>query len=258
MTPPSLHLEQLTWPQVRSALEAGYRTAVFAAGATEQHGPHLPLLVDAEIGTDLALQVARSLGNTLVAPTIRVGCSPHHMAFAGSLSLRRETFQSVVEDYCDSLAHHGFRHIVIIPSHGGNFVPLADMLPDLRQRLGNDTTVWAFTDLMGLADTWQRVVEETVGLGDRVGGHADIAETSILQTICPELVQEDQAAAGFLGSPDANQLRKILAEGLHTVTDCGILGDARGSSAHIGRACQAAVVELILEHYRTHRDGAPA
>src|ERR1041385_9237549 len=106
---PHIALEHMTSPEVRAALDAGYTTAIFAAGAVEQHGPHLPLFMDAEHGSKLAEEVARSLGNALVAPTIRVGCSEHHMRFAGSLTLRIKTFEAICLDYCTSLARHGFR-----------------------------------------------------------------------------------------------------------------------------------------------------
>ena len=74
MTNQNLLLEELTWPEVGQAIEGGFTTVLVAVGAVEQHGPHLPLLVDAARGDRLALEVARRLGQSLVAPTIRVGC----------------------------------------------------------------------------------------------------------------------------------------------------------------------------------------
>jgi creatinine amidohydrolase len=83
----------MTSPAVRKAIDGGSTTVVIACGAVEQHGPHLPLFMDAEHGVQLAEEVATRLGNALVAPTIRIGCSEHHMAFAGSMTLRVETFE---------------------------------------------------------------------------------------------------------------------------------------------------------------------
>ena len=125
-------LEEMTWPEVEEALEAGWTTVVVAVGAVEQHGPHLPLLVDAARGDRLAVEVARRLGDALVAPTIRIGCSEHHMGFPGTLTLRRATLEAICLDYVVSLARHGFTRICFVPSHGGNFGPLAEMLDDLR------------------------------------------------------------------------------------------------------------------------------
>ena len=95
----TLFLERMRWPQVRAAIESGTTTVVVPCGAVEQHGPHLPLFVDAEHGTKLGEEVARRLGRALVAPTIRVGCSDHHMSFAGTISLRQGTFTAVCRDY---------------------------------------------------------------------------------------------------------------------------------------------------------------
>ncbi len=67
----TLRIEEMTWQQVKQAMEQGYRRVIFALGSIEQHGPHLPLVTDALIGDALALRVAEKLGETLVAPTPR-------------------------------------------------------------------------------------------------------------------------------------------------------------------------------------------
>lgn len=252
---PALILEELTWTDVRDALQAGYRRAVFAVGAIEQHGPHLPLLVDAEIGTDLARRVAASLGATLVAPTVRIGCSEHHMRFPGTLTVREDTLRAVVTDVTVSLVRHGLDEILIIPSHGGNFAPIRTMLPEVREvaretAQGRPVRVWAFTALAKLVETWKGAIAEQDGPAERVGGHADIAESSILQTLHGHLVHEDRAEVGFAAEITDETYARIIAEGLHSVSANGILGDARGMSPELGRACQEAVARLIVDTYR--------
>ena len=79
----ALALDELTWPEVRAEIANGRDTLVLALGATEQHGPHLPLGTDALIGDAAAGAVAERL-DAFVAPTVRVGCSEHHLAFAGA------------------------------------------------------------------------------------------------------------------------------------------------------------------------------
>ncbi len=247
--PDSLRLEEMTSPEVRAALDDGWTTVVVAVGATEQHGPHLPLLVDAVRGDRLAEEVARRLGGALVAPTIRVGCSEHHMAFAGTLSLRRSTLEAICIDYCVSLARHGFERICFVPSHGGNFGPLADMLDDLRRAVAPKCHVAAFTDLMGFAAAWTEAVEEVSGLGARVGGHADIAESSEMLVLRPDLVRHEWVAEGCT-EPLAEIVERMFREGLHAVAPNGILGDARGLSEEIGRRCLERTAELITEALR--------
>ncbi len=247
----TLLLEEMTWPEVERALAAGFTTVVIAAGAVEQHGPHLPLLVDAARGDRLALEVARRLGKALVAPTIRVGCSEHHMGFPGTLSLRRETFRAVCVDYAESLSRHGFRTICFIPSHGGNFAPLADMVDDLRAAAGPGCEVRAYTDLHGFVALWEGAVEDLApDLVHRVGGHADIAESSEMLCIRPDLVRRELAAAGTVVSFDDSVAERIFEDGFRAVTPNGVLGDARGMSREIGDLCIARAADGIATALR--------
>lgn len=245
-----LFLERLTWPGVSDALAGGKTTAIFACGAVEQHGPHLPLFVDAEHGTKLAEEVARRLGDALVAPTIRVGCSEHHMSFPGTISVRASTLEAVCLDYCMSLSRHGFRKICVIPSHGGNFKVLAEMTERLNTAVGDGCTVAAFTDLIGMLQAWRRAVDAEAGLGARVGGHADVAESSIMLELHPRYVRPERAEEGFLPEVDEQVIDRIIREGFHTVTPNGILGDARGMSEAIGKRCIAEVADLVAAHFQ--------
>lgn len=235
---PARLLEEMTWPEVERALAEGRTTVVVALAAIEQHGPHLPLLVDAARGDRLALEVARRLGEeALVAPTIRVGCSEHHMTFPGTISLRRSTLEALCMDYCVSLARHGFRRICLVPSHGGNFGPLSDMLDDLRAAVGPECSVLAYVDLIGFMDVWTRAVRDGEGPEEHVGGHADVAETSEMLVIRPDLVRQDRLVAGYTGGTDPAVFRRIFEEGLRSVTDNGVLGDAHGATRALGVRC---------------------
>jgi creatinine amidohydrolase/Fe(II)-dependent formamide hydrolase-like protein len=119
----SFLLAEMTSVEVGAEIAAGRSTIVVPFGAVEQHGPHLPLDTDAVLGDRLGLLIAKRL-NALCAPTIRIGCSQHHLSFAGTLSFKPETLHVIVHDLVDSLATHGFRRIVLLPTHGGNEGPL--------------------------------------------------------------------------------------------------------------------------------------
>lgn len=240
-----LRLERLRSPQIKSLLQDGWTTAVFSCGAVEQHGPHMPLFMDAEHGSFLALEVASRIDKALVAPTIRIGCSDHHMAFSGTITLRKTTFKAIVEDYVTSLAHHGFKRILILPTHGGNFGPLAEFLPDLR-KLVPEVEVAAYTDLVGLVTHWKSCVEELSGHGDRVGGHADIAETSVMLYMHQELVRMDLAEEGFSTPLNQEVINKIIEDGFDKVTPNGIIGDARGATAEMGKVLVARLADQIV------------
>lgn len=253
-----IQLEHMTWPEVERALGHGFRTVVLACGAVEQHGPHLPLFTDAEHGTALAVAVARRLGGALVAPTVRVGRSEHHMDFPGTLTLSADTFRAVVRDYVVSLSRHGFRRICIVPSHGGNFRPLAEALPGLRQAAGEGVEVLAYTDLRGFLGVWRRAVDAAGGPGERVGGHADVAEASIMLALHPDRVRRDLAGAGYTGPVDDALLERIFREGFRSVTANGVLGDARGMDATIGRRCIEEAAAHLAAFFEESAPATPA
>lgn len=246
----SILLEEMTSPAVGAAIESGWTTAVVACGAVEQHGPHLPLFMDAEHGSELAAQIARRLGKALVAPTIRVGCSEHHMKFAGTISLRTETFEAMCMDYAVSLARHGFRDICFVPSHGGNYAPLARALPAINATIARAARAHAFLDLLAQIDVWRQAVQAESALGQRVGGHADIAESSIMLALHPDLVHEADAAEGYMGELTQDDITRMIREGIGTLTSNGILGDARGMSVAIGRRCIDATADRMADHFR--------
>lgn len=249
----SLILEHLTWPEVELALTRGMTSVVIPVGAVEQHGPHLPLFVDAERGTALGLRVARHLGDALLAPTIRVGWSEHHMGFAGTISLRKETLEAVIRDYCESLARHGFQDIYLVPSHGGNFQPVADMLPRLQSEVAavnESCRVAAYTDLLEFVSVWRWVVEEEVGLGRNVGGHADIAESSEMLYLHPELVRMGRVEKGRAGVLDSELVAKAFEKGLRAITLNGVLGDPTGMDPHLGERLLDATALLVAEKLR--------
>ena len=248
MSTEEIHLERLRWPEVERLLHSGFTTVIVPCGAVEQHGPHLPLFMDAEHGTRLGAEVARRMGKTLVAPTLRVGCSEHHMDFPGTLTLEKETFQAVCRDYCKSLSRHGFKRICLLPTHGGNFQPIDEIAGELNEVVGPGCRVLAYTDLMGIVELWKGVAESVAGLGDRVGGHADVAESSIMLVLHEELVAVDQADVGYF--PESEEaIQKIIRAGLKSVTPNGILGDARGMSREIGRRCIADLADLLARHF---------
>lgn len=246
---PTLELERMTWPEVRAALDAGCTTVVFACGAVEQHGPHLPLFTDAEHGSELSRRVATALGDTLVAPTVRVGCSEHHMAFPGTITLEESTFAAVLRDYVRSLARHGFQRICVIPSHGGNFAPLTHALPMLHDAAGERAHVAAFTDLHAVIDTWVRVAGE-LGVAERVAGHADIAESSVMLVLHPDLVRTEAAEAGHPGPLTPELTQRLFTHGMRAIAPNGILGDARGLSAELGERCIEELVAVIVAYFR--------
>ncbi len=228
----AVDLDQMTWPEVRAEQQAGRDTVVMAFGATEQHGPHLPLATDALIGDHLARLVAERL-DAFVAPTMRIGCSEHHLEFPGTLSLSEDTFHRVVADVVRSLARGGFRRAVLLPTHGGNFRPLAAALDHLGTVDGIEIRgLTDLTALMAIAELG--AAEHDVPLGEG-GLHAGEWETSMLMAVEPDLVHLERGAAGYIGDAES-AIGAIFGAGVHTIAENGVIGDpTRASAAHGAR-----------------------
>jgi creatinine amidohydrolase len=246
-----IRLELMTYKDVAAALLRGFDTVIVPCGAVEQHGPHLPLCMDADHAEALAELIALRLGRTLIAPAIRVGCSSHHLAFPGTISLRPETFEAICSDYCTSLARHGFTRILLFSGHIGNFPILRDMLSRLREGTGKRVRIDAFFDSQLWMNRWREAVSFAGGDPAAVAGHADIAETSLMMTIRPESVRTDLFEPGHIGMLTQDQLNLIWQNGISSVSPNGILGDPRGSTAAIGESCLDQIADLLVEAFRS-------
>jgi creatinine amidohydrolase len=97
---------------------------------------------------------------------------------------------------------------------------------------------------------WRLVVEEELGLGARVGGHADIAEASEMLFLHPELVRENRAEPGRVGELDQSLVDRVFQKGLRAITPNGILGDPRGMDARVGEKLLDACSKVIAESFR--------
>jgi len=246
-----INLFEMTRPEVEEAIASGVDTVIITIGSTEQHGMHLPLGTDAIMGEALGQRVAHALGDTLLAPGMRIGCSEHHMDFAGSLTLSRETFIGVVGDICRSLARHGFRHIVLLPTHGGNFAPLAKAVEAIRPELSGVNLI-AFTDLMAFMDEIFQTGKARKVTPEQAGAHAGEFETSIMLYLRPDLVAMDQAQAGYVG--DQLSIAPLVFEkGFRAVTENGVLGDPCDASTANGEAYMAAITDLLVGYINKAR-----
>ncbi len=252
MMPRSLDTTELTWPEVRDAIAAGYDTIVVAAGSIEQHGPHLPEMTDTLIGTHLVRAIVERLPLALQGPTISIGCSEHHMAFAGTVTLRTETFVAVVQDVARSLAQHGFRTVVFIPSHGGNFAPLAQAMAGLGD-IGTGARGVAFTELVGFVGVLNGVSAQFGITPEVSGAHAGESETSLDLHLRPDLVRMEHAEAGYVGPFDAAVSEIIFTQGMPALTHNGILGDARPATADHGKVYLGAMAAYLADWIETQR-----
>ncbi|MFY9189221.1 MAG: creatininase family protein [bacterium] len=239
-------LEEMTWPEIREAMETGYRTVIIAAASIEQHGPHLALLTDSAIGQASAVDLAKRLGNALVAPVIRPGLSSHHLSLPGTLSLRPEVFTGLVEDYVISYVKHGFENIILFSSHGGNFDALEKMAADLQEkypqvRIVTGISLDAFMQLLAKIEKNEGVLSGTCG------GHACDFETSVMLFLHDTHVRMEKAQQGYVGKPSPQVLDRFFKEGVTAVSPIGVMGDPSGADVNRGRRYFEELQKLLTE-----------
>jgi len=235
-----LHLDRLTWEDIRQEIKTGRDTVVVPFGSTEQHGRHLPLGTDAVLGDEIGWGLAERLG-AFLAPTVRFGCSAHHLAFTGTISLGEKTFRRIVADVVASLSRHGFRRIVLLPTHGGNFKPMAAAVAEIEPVKG--VQVLAFTDLRGLVSAAANSSRFFGVDASKSGAHSGEWETSLMLAIRPEQVKMDRAAEGFVG--ELSEIMSKVFDGIQNLDQNGVLGDPRPATAEAGKKYLEDIIEFL-------------
>lgn len=175
-------LADLTSPEAGAWAAAGAILAV-AVGATEQHGPHLPLSTDTDVAAVLCARLAAVRPDVLVGPAIPYGASGEHAGFPGTLSIGQAALELLIVELCRS-ATETFDRILLVNWHGGNIEPLR-RAKDLLRSESRDVRVYL----------------------PRFDGdaHAGRSETALQLALAPDRVRDDLAAAG-----DTRPLAELL------------------------------------------------
>ena len=192
---------------------------VVPLGATEQHGPHLPLGTDTAVAVAVCERVAARRDDVVVAPALPYGSSGEHAGFAGTLSIGQEALELVVVELVRSA--EGVGGVVLASGHGGNAEPLARAVAVLRAE-GRRVAAWS----------------PRIPGGD---AHAGRTETSLLLALDPAAVHLDRAEAGAT-APLAELMPALRDGGVAAVSPNGVLGDPAGASAAEGEQLLDALV----------------
>jgi creatinine amidohydrolase len=247
MKPPTVFLGEMTNPEVETFL-ASHQTVIVPTGATEQHGPHAPLLTDVLIPQEVARRIASRVG-AVVAPPINYALSYPHVGFTGLVHIRIPTFMALVEDLCVAFATAGFKRIIFLNGHYDNTYAIAYACANAADKMPK--TVRAFP-----VNYWDGLTPDEVAefSGLKNGLHANAAETSAILAINPELVDLERANAEFPPFPEftVNTAPVHTAfffttpGSVHSATKSGTWGDARKSTAEMGeRYIEAGVRSTI-------------
>jgi creatinine amidohydrolase len=252
-----------------ASLDLSRAIAVLPLGATEQHGPHLPLSVDTDIAQGLAERAAAHLPSdlpVLFLPTLPVGLSPEHAAFAGTLSLRPETALRLWTDVAESVHATGVRKLVLFNAHGGH-VGLMDVVArDLRHRLGLLVYSTSWHQLPLLDEAGRDLNALFPSEEHRFGVHGGDIETSMLLALRPDTVRMERAGHFVSASQQRAPHFPILGNGrsaklawqMQDYHPSGAAGNAAAATPGKGQALVAAaaraLAELLLEIDRLPAD----
>jgi creatinine amidohydrolase len=240
-------LEELTWPEAGARLRAGVPVVIPIGAAAKEHGPHLPLNTDYLVARELGRRVALALP-VLVAPVVAFGYYPAFAGYPGSQHLRAETFVAVLTDLFEGLVRQGAARLAVVNTGVSTEAPLRVAVRDFYAARGVRV---ATADIRGLGRATRPL------LGQRLGGHADEEETSLLLAIRPGAVRLERARPDYghaLDQPDTVFYRPTVFSGDPGAgpdwSETGARGDPTLATAAKGEAILAEMARELVEGLR--------
>ena len=197
----SVWIEELTWMEVRDAIKGGKTTAIVPTGGIEPNGPYLATGKHNYVLNGACEGIARQLGNALCAPIIKLvpegSYDPPsgHMRYPGTISLREEIFQAVLEDVGISLKAGGFENVVFIGDSGGNQRGMEAVAALLNERW-SDVHAHFIPEFYAYRAVFEYMESELgISEGESDGFHDDYVITSIMAVDDPMSVRYEQRVA---------------------------------------------------------------
>jgi creatinine amidohydrolase len=180
-------LENLTWPEAKSAIDAGRPIVIPIGAIAKEHGHHLPLNTDYLIARALADAVAAELA-VLIAPVVCFGYYPAFVRYPGSQTIAAATFQNLLLDIFAKLARDGATGMAVINTGVSTEAPLRIAIRDFYEQSGIRVHS---VDIRTLGAKSRNL------LAQKSGGHADEWETSVMMAIAAGTVRLDKARADY-------------------------------------------------------------
>ena len=244
---PAFELARMSWREAKEAFATAH-LALVPIGSCEQHGPHMALDTDTAIAEAFARRLCDHLGEiAILCPAIAYGMSEHHLAFAGTMTLRATTLLGTIREIVQSLAHHGLRKVLFVNGHGGNLDGLRLAAREASRDGPADVAaiMWALlaADLIAKRAAMSRY------------GHACDIETSVAMAIAPHVVFADRITAP---APPPVEPALVEPQGARMdvptrfdewTTD-GALGDPRLANQALGEEIVALALARAVEFAR--------
>jgi creatinine amidohydrolase len=237
-------------------LAAADPVVVLPVASVEQHGPHLPLSTDLDIGLGLLASAFDQLPADFpawVLPPQSIGSSPEHERFHGTLSLDADLLSRVIEQCGMAVARCGVRRVVLSSSHGGNRPALDVAGLRLRQQCGLLVAKASYADFP--KPDWLDVPDSEW----RHGWHGGAIETAMMLHLKPELVRlSERPVARSLGEELEGRMHRLTPEGIVSfswlagdLNRSGVVGNAQLADAETGsrlvRHYGAVLAEVIRD-----------
>lgn len=244
--PPERFFPYLTWQDIRDMPDRANVVIIQPVGATEQHGPHLPLIVDTAIGLAVIGKALAALEPAIPAyclPPLHYGKSNEHWHFPGTITLSAQTLMAVLTETAESVYRAGFRKLVLLNSHGGQPQLIEMVARDLHQRYADFSLFPLFVwQAPHTASQFLSQPEQAYGI------HAGDAETSLMLSILPEQVRLEKAVKEYPPALPEDSLLSLegalpFAWVTRDLSQSGVIGDATTASREKGDQILASVVE---------------
>jgi creatinine amidohydrolase len=205
--------------------------AVLPVGSFEQHGPYLPLITDTVVASVIAGELAQAYG-LFALPPVPVSCSHEHQAWRATVSVPSAVLAAYVTGICDSVTRSGFRSLVLVNGHGGNYV-----LGNVVQEAGAAGRRMA---LFPAKEDWRKARRDAgLDTTEHEDMHAGELETSILLHAAPDLIREGFQSGDHL----ADDRRDLLTAGMTAYTASGVIGRPSRATAGKGKAVLGSLTE---------------
>jgi creatinine amidohydrolase len=233
---------------------AARTVAVLPVAAVEQHGPHLPLSVDATLlqgVIDAALALLPADVPALFLPPQNVGLSTEHLSYPGTLTLSPATLIALWSELGACVARAGVKKLLLLNGHGGNVAAMDIVARELRQRHGLLTYSASWFSLP-LPDAVQGLFSAQE---HRFGIHGGEIETSMMLHLAPATVRMEEARDWRSTSQDRAEAHAILGNGrsakmgwaIEDYHPAGAVGNAAAATADKGRAVVQAAGEALAQ-----------
>lgn len=236
-------IERLTWPEVASHIGAGWPVIIPIGARSKEHGPHLPMQTDYLYARGLCDGIARSLP-VLIAPVVDFGYYPAFIRYPGSQHVSAETFGALLGEIVERFLAQGVRRLAILNTGVSTEAVVDIVCRDLLAKGGPAIPAIHLRDLRRAS---------SIKLEQKLGGHADEAETSVMLALAPDQVHMDRAKTDYGSMVDApprlarapTQFNDDPTTGEH-YSLTGVRGDPMLASADKGRALLDEMIAMLV------------